>query len=215
MRVSELVSQFRREFADLEEAPLIQDEDIVRYIDDAQKLFCRLTYGIEATRGRGVTLREDNPWYPIDPDILHIRRATLERRDLALVSADRAKQYGVELSGMMTGFPQALVQGLEKNYVFIFPTPTVAVDAKRVHFSVFRLPQTIESANDDLEIDEQHHLHLLHWVKAKAYDNHDADAFDKRKSNEYRRAFEDYCKQSKMEQSRATHEAGCVAYGGL
>ena len=70
-------------------------------------------------------------------------------------------------------------------------------------------------AGDDPEIDEQHHLALLHWVKHKAYAIHDTETYDRAKSDDYEIRFRNYCASAKVEQNRARHSAGAVAYGGI
>jgi hypothetical protein len=73
----------------------------------------------------------------------------------------------------------------------------------------------IDEDADEFEIDEQHHLALLHWVKHKAYSKDDAETFDRRKADEFEARFRSYCAAAKVEQNRARHPAGSVMYGGL
>lgn len=214
MTIPQLMQRFREEFADQEEPYLISNQALLRYIDDAQKMFCRLTYGIEATQGRTIKLHEGRQWYDLEPDTLDIRHASFQRCGLKIVPADQLGRYGIELTDDRQGHPQALITGLEKNKVFVYPAPGEQHTGEKVQLAVYRLPETIECSSDELEIDEHHHLHLLHWVKHLAYTNHDADAFDKRRSDEYEAMFRSYCAQAKAEQNRAYHPAGTVMYGG-
>lgn len=86
-----------------------------------------------------------------------------------------------------------------------------------VELSVFRLPLTeiTEDGEQALEIDSQHHIHLLLWVKSLAYNKQDADAFDRRKSDDFAQDFRSYCAGVKKEQDRARRVVGTVQYGGL
>lgn len=87
-------------------------------------------------------------------------------------------------------------------------------EAAEVALDVFRLPKPV-GEGDSFEIDEQHHMALLYWVKRLAYDTQDADAFDRRKSEDYEAKFRGYCAQARVEQTRARRQVGSTQYGGL
>jgi hypothetical protein len=86
-----------------------------------------------------------------------------------------------------------------------------------VELAVYRFPLiTITDDGDQaLEIDDQHHTALLHWMKSRAYDKQDAETFDRRKSEEFRTRFTEYCARAQQEQQRARRVQGNVAYGGV
>jgi hypothetical protein len=65
------------------------------------------------------------------------------------------------------------------------------------------------------DIEEDHHLHLLKWMKSLAYQKQDAETFDKTKSTEAEQAFRNYCLQSKTEWERYKTKVRSVVYGGL
>jgi len=212
--VEELLRLYRVEVADLEVPPFIDDLTVVSYIDDAQKMFCRLTYGIEATRGFHITLRTGEAWYKLPAGVLDLREAWLDGRPLDIVPMECMRDRGLRLQELPDGWLRALITGLEKNTVRL-PAPAGAeLNGQRITLSVYRLPTPIETVSDELEIDEQHHQHLLLWVKYRAYDNHDAEMFNRRKADEYEARFRAYCAQAKDEQNRAYHPAGFIAYGG-
>lgn len=125
----------------------------------------------------------------------------------------KASAYGVVFDGR-TGPLKVLVAGLDKNYLRAWPVPN---ETTTVGLRVFRRPlDPITDAGDQqLEIDDHHHRHLLLWVKHLAYDNHDVEMFDKRKSEDYKQKFEAYCFKAMKEQERARRSVGTVLYGGL
>jgi len=86
-----------------------------------------------------------------------------------------------------------------------------------VEFATYRFPLvTITDDGDQaLEIDAQHHTALLHWMKSRAYDKQDAETFDRRKSEDFRDRFTEYCARAQQEQQRARRVQGNVAYGGV
>ena len=96
--------------------------------------------------------------------------------------------------------------------LFRSPTETVTIN-----LAVYRLPIVpITTLGDQaLEIDAQHHTHLLLWMKHRAYNKQDAETFDKRKSQDFKDAFLAYCEEAKREQQRARRVQGNVAYGGI
>lgn len=213
MDTTELLGIFRQEVVDLEEPRLWSDPLIYAYIDDAQKQFCRLTYGIEDARSFKLNILADGTeWYAVDPKILKLRGAvdSATGRDVPLIAMEKMADHGMRFDGS-AGPLKALVTGLEKGFVRAYPKPNVA---SIVDLRTFRLPVTVESG-DDFEIDDQHLLNLLLWVKARAYNVQDADGYDKRKATENKTAFEAYCAEAKVEQSRARRPVSTVSYGGL
>lgn len=211
MNTTELYELFRTEVSDLADPPLFAPAAIYAYIDEAQKQFCRLTEGIEDGRSFSLSIVPDVDWYALDKRILKVRKAY--RADtglpLNLVAQEKAEQNGIRFDGR-SGPVKALVTGIEKGMVRAWPVPA---QASTVLLDVFRLPKTV-GEDDKLEVDEQHHLSLLDWVKYRAYNIDDAETFDRRKSELSEARFRAYCTSAAAEQGRARHSAGVVAYGG-
>lgn len=215
MNSTELLEAFRSDVVDNETPPLWADVEVYRYIDEAQKMFCRLTEGIEDARTPSVTqltVPAGTEWIDHSPLILKIRAAFRDGRPLGLVPFEGTADLFSYRSGSQ-GTPKALIIGESKNALRVHPAP---VEDTAITLAVFRLPlKSITDAGDqNLEIDEQHHEGLLHWVKHRAYGKQDADGFDPRKAAEAEGAFRAYCAQAKREQGRARHPAGVTMYGG-
>lgn len=213
MNTTELLGVFRAEVFDLVVPYLWSDALIYTYIDDAQKQFCRWTYGIEDARSFKLSIKADGTeWYAIDPLILKVRSATDQATgdEVPLIAVEKMRERGLKFDGKQ-GPLRALITGLEKGNVRAHPVPNVA---SVVELATFRLPNDV-AAGDDFEIDPQHILPLLHWVKHKAYGVQDAETYDPRKSAESEQKFRDYCAQAKVEQSRVRRPVSTVAYGGL
>lgn len=217
MNSSELLDQFRSDVEDTADPPLWNDEELFRWIDDAQKWFCRLTDGIADASTVSVcrlSVVAGTEWYPTSPLITQIRRATRvdTGAEIRILSMEKTPLHGVRFDGK-PGPLNTLVAGLEKHKLRAWPMPSEDVT---VELAVFRLP--LESINDrsqELEIDEQHHLALLHWVKHCAYLKNDVETYDKRKADDYEARFRAYCENAKHEQTRARRQVGTVAYGGI
>lgn len=214
MNTTELRDLFRAEMFDAVLPYLVSDVTLYQYIDDAQKQFCRKTEGIEDSRSFTIALASGVDWYDTDPSILKFRSATLQSTgdDVPLVNPEKAALMGVRFDSKL-GPTKALVLGLQKNQVRVWPKTTADV-ADIIELSVFRLPRTVESG-DEFEIDEQHHQSLLLWVKHRAYGMQDSELYDRRKSEEMEARFNTYCSESRKEQERARRVVGTVAYGGI
>lgn len=219
MKSQELASTFRSELADMAQPPLWTDDDIARYMDDAQKMFCRLTEGIEDSRTiplSRVYVTPNAEWYDLSPLVLKVRYATRTDTgaDVPIHNPETARDNGIRFSGR-SGPLCALVQGMTKGALRAYPVPAETVE---VELGVFRLPlKKLDFRDNDecLEIDEQHHTHLMLWMKHLAYDKQDADTIDRRKAVEYEDRFLKYCEKARQEQERARRKVGSVVYGGI
>ena len=213
MNTTELLSIFRAEVQDAVQPYLWADDLVYGYIDDAQKQFCRDTYGISDARSFKITMKGDGAeWFKLDPRILKIRSAVLAGTGIAipLVPVEKMEASGLRFDGK-NGRVRALITGLEANTVRTVPIPDIA---GVVNLVTFRLPDDV-GAGDDLEIEPQHQRALLHWVKHKAYDVQDSEMFDKDASGKYLIKHNECCSKALHEQSRAGHTAGTVIYGGI
>lgn len=218
MNSSELLSLFRSEMADQEETYLWSDEDIFGYEDDAQKMFCRLTDGIaDASTAAVVELAvaPGDDWLTLHPSILRIRSAIRadSGRPIEIINADDMLPRGWYFDGN-TGPVKALVIGQEANKSRAYPKSNETMD---MVLTVFRLPLVAINTDGDqaLEIPAEHHPHLMHWMRHRAYLKQDAETFDRTRAAEAEGAFRAYCEQVKQEERRKAFKPRTVAYGGI
>jgi hypothetical protein len=214
VNTTELLSLFRVEMDDRDSPPLWEDEAIYRYIDDAQKMFCRKTYGIPDGRSFAIAVTPGEEWYSIDKRILSIRKAYDKRtgREIDVVAREHAEGANIRFEGL-GGPTRAIVTGLESNTVRLWQLPTTA---NEIGLEVYRLPTPLGVEGDEeLEVDEQHHMHLLLWVKHLALRNHDSETFNRAKAADFEAEFYRYCDAAKTEQSRRETVNRTVRYGGL
>lgn len=213
MNTTELLTIFRAEVQDTVQPYLWSDELVYGYIDDAQKQFCRDTYGIADARSFRLSIKADGTeWYKLDPRIIKLRSAydSSDGKEIELLASEKMSVSGRRFDGA-EGRTKALVLGLEDNTVRTWPKPNVAMT---IELRTFRMPSEV-GAGDDLEIDPQHHRYLLHWVKHLAYDVQDSQTYDKQSSDKYRAKWDNYCAKSKLDQSRARRPVSTVTYGGI
>lgn len=219
MNSTEIVDTFRRELNDVVEPYLHSDEEVFSFLDHAQVMFCRLTDGIADSRTADVTQLNVTPnaeWYSLHPSVLQIRSATRPDtgQPVEVISAEDATRRRLFFTAS-TGPVLRIVTGLEEAVVRTQPIPNETVT---LNLSVYRLPLvTITNFGDQtLEIPAQHHIHLLDWMKFRAYSKHDVEVGDPKKAAQYESVFRAYCAQVKREQERARRSStGLMAYGGI
>lgn len=219
MTSTDLLFAFRTEMVDIVAPYLWEDAEIFAFIDEAQTLFCRDTVGIADARTPVLTQINVIPgtdWYATSPLILNIRKVT--RADTGLkvdmLTAEQADTANITFLPTILGPVKQLILGLDAHAVRISPMPNETVT---LNLSVYRLPLVpITDVGDQLiEIDIQHQVNLMLWMKHRAYDKQDGETFDRRKSDEYRQRFTAYCARVSQEMQRARRVQGNVAYGGL
>ena len=220
-----LHDRFRSDVRDEATPYLWTSPEIYSYIDDAQKMFCRLQGGI-ADASSALTqlaVTAGNPWVAVSPLILKIRAASrsTDSYDLEILNyEDLQSPRCVDDYGYRSGFRidntagtvQAVVVGVEANRLRLVRIPT---ENQTIQLVVYRMPlTTISGTAQSLEIDEQHHLHLLDWMMYLAHKKQDAETYDRGRSDMFRSEFEAYCNQAKAERERREHKFRTVAYGG-
>lgn len=231
MNVTALFDLFRSDVGDEVAPTLWSDDEIYSYMDDALKMFVRLTGGIPDRSSDlcRVNITAGQEYAEVSPKILKFREAFLEstNRPLKLINNEDLQAYSREdydrlipFNTNRPGIIRYVVIGLERTgksgTVRWINLPEVD-DA--VLFTVYRLPlKTIQEgvAEDALfEINEEHHVNLLPWMRYRAYAKDDAETLDRRQSNINRSIFEDYCKKAMSEAERYKSKTRVVAYGGL
>lgn len=217
MNVETVLDVFRTEVNDISTPYLWADTEVYRYMNDAYVMFCRMTGGVadftsDVTRVPVVTGEEVGE---LDKSILRIVRARRES-DKAKVVVQNIPDEDFEFPSQ-TGRVSAMTMGVERGKCVWDKVPA---EDDVVLLNVYRLPlrEIVDSGDDDFELDDvepEHHLHLVHWMKHLAYLKNDADTFDKKKSIESREIFEAYCRQVKADWERYKHKTRIVAYGGI
>ena len=216
MTSGELLKLFRSEMSDQIAPFLWSDVEVYSYIDDAQKMFCRKTDGLTDATTTAVTqlaIASGASYVPTHKSILKLRSVT--RQDtgepIEVVNFEDLATRGWRYDGT-SGPIKALVIGEEEHKARTYPVANANVVLKLL---VFRMPLTTIESDDDLEIFEEHHRHLLHWVKCLAYSKQDSETTDKNKAIEFEGRFLSYCAQAQLETRRKAHKHRTVEYGGI
>jgi len=235
MDLQDLIELFRKQVADKDDPYLWDDEEVLQYIIEAQDTFVQRTGGISVMTVveaddpdneelHDLEISEDGPYSDFSPYILRIRSARLvtARRDVKIISeADfsqiRTVDYGIIsptfLDDTDTGTVTHGIIGLVDKKLRWYKVPSED-DTCRLH--VYRLPYPrIASQEDDLEIPEQYHIHLLKGAKASAYMKEDAETYDKELASSNEQMFEKVCEEARLALDRQRFKPRTIQYGGI
>lgn len=221
MTPSALKDLFRSDMKDAVAPYLWSDTDVWSYIDDAQKMFCRLTDGISDASTASVVdinVTAGDTWLNTHPSILKIRGATRtsDGRPVDILNYEDLAGRGIRFDGRKTPVC-SLIIGMEENKARL---TAVAAMNDAIKLLVFRLPlnditAATVAAAVTFEIPAEHHRALMTWAKHLAYQKQDAEIFDKSKADEMEVGFRAYCADAKLEQGKKRHKVRTVAYGGI
>lgn len=221
-----LYARFRSDVVDVVEPFLWSADEVYGYMDDAQGMLCRLTDGIRdsSSEAAQAQVSAGEPWVEIHPAVLRIRSISLAStgKDIRLLSygdvagADKMNYPFPATNEMnLTGNVLVAIVDMEDGKLRLVRIP--AAD-DTLNLIVERLPLCeISKRNvpDRFEVRQEHHLHLLLWMKHLAYAKQDAETFNEAKSREFQAAFVAYCDQAKLEKARRNQTPRLMAYGGL
>ena len=221
-----LYELFRADVRDEAQPYLWSDREVWYYANDAYRMFVRLTGGVsdfdsdvcavDVTAGEAVS--------DINPSILRIMGATLgsEHRPLRLInftdlSQHRRADYGNTSPLTLTdrqGEVWGAVLGMRRGVLRWLDVPE-ADDV--VNLQVYRMPLGAISGPGQalVDVDEDHHLHLLKWMKHLAFSKVEAETFDRAAAESYAAQFQSYCQLAKAEWERYKHTGRTTSYGGI
>jgi len=213
MNTTELLDYFRSQVVDEKKPYLWTDDEIFRFMDEAQNTFCRLTEGIaDAVTPEVVTVSivAGEIFAETHPSILLFRSAILTSTDYPL---DIKNHTDILKWTNQIGTISQMIIGLQKDMVRWNYMPR---DDDEVQLIVYRLPlEPLKGPELEIEVEAVHHVSFVHWMKHLAYAKQDADTWDPKASETGKAMFEAYCRQVKAEQERYKHKPRSIAYGGL
>ena len=226
MTSDELYDAFRSDVMDVASPYLWSNSEVWRYMDDAYKMFVRLTGGVAdatspLTQIDVVTGEADAE---VSPLILKFREARLvstgrilkiiNHTDLPTTSSADYGQLRQMYLNKTPGPVRYMLVGKQRKLVTWLQVPT---EEDVVDTTVYRLPlnRITDFGQEFSDIGEEHHEHLLLWMKARAYGKQHADTFDKGRADFYAAEFKDYCTMATAEWERSKSKVRSVVYGGL
>lgn len=229
MTSDDLYALFRSDVVDAVTPYLWTDVEVWNYMNDAYRMFVRLTGGVpDATSSiTQVALVAGQSTSKVSPLILKFISAYLvsDGTELRIVTEPQAPRklssdYGNQPVGtrdtsrgrvghMITGLGHSAANGV----VRWLRVPAVN---DTVQLNVMRLPlDTVEAGFEFDDVGTEHHEALMLWMKARAYGKQDAETFNRNARDDNTKMFRDYCADAKAEWARYKSNTQPVAYGGF
>ena len=229
MTSDDLYDLFRSDVVDVEAPYLWSDPEVWMYMNDAYRMFVRLTGGVpDATSPlTRLTLVPGEAISQVSPLILRFRNAYLlsDGTELKIINEAEIplkgdRDYGqvvTQRRSMLQGRVEYMITGMGRSSTGgTVRWLRIPDKADTVQLSVQRLPlETVEPGFEFSDIGEEHHEHLMLWMKARAYGKQDAETFDRGRRDEYEQAFRAYCASAKAEWNRYRSHNMTTAYGGI
>ena len=226
MNTTSLLRAWREDVVDTKKPYLWSDDEAFRYMDAAYRMFAKLTGGIADFDSPlcNVDIVAGEAVADLDSSILRIMSATRRSDSNPIqiinhtdIGKMRSSDYGQTKALVLddrTGPVRFAVLGLRRNTLRWVQVPEEA-DVCDLH--VYRMPLThlTDTEQEIDEIDEEHHIYLLDWMKHLAYKKQDADTFNPAASAAGEQNFHNYCAQVKAEWERYKHKTRVVSYGGI
>lgn len=226
MNSTQLRDLFRADVVDAVAPYLWSDLEVYAYMNDAYYMFVRLMGGVSDFTSSicEVDAIQGEATADVSKKILRFVAANRrsDGREVSIKNytdliANYRADYGVSVSSSLptaVGPVRAMVIGMQPGIVRWIDIPK-ANDT--IDLQVYRLPlNNITGAGQTFtDVDEQHHIHLLKWMKSLAYSKQDAETFNKEKASDQEQKFVAYCEQAKREWERSKHRVRVVQYGGL
>lgn len=212
MNTGEIISLFRTEVSDTEMPYLWSDIEVISYLNDAYTMIIRFTGGVPDSTSAvtSIAVPIGSKTVQIGDSIIRIMRAfresdgeevaVIEATDSPLVRGANGRLSLLRV-GSSTGPVQFMVLGADRNKAALHPVPAAA-DTLRLQVRRIPAVKITTMADELVDLGEEHHIHLLHWMKAKAYRKQDSETLDLGKAALSESLFLSYCEQTAFEAER-------------
>ena len=190
MNLGELIESFRKLADDNASPPLWSDEEITRYVNEAERDAVERGFLIEDDETAEIceiAVEADTAIYNLDPRVLKITKAKLDLQHRLL---DPTEKSVLDLRLMATwesnpGTPFAYIDRQSSIRLVWVP---IADDTLRL--TVYRLPLAdMDGPDDEPEIRAELHYQLLDGMLARGYLKNDSETYNPAKSAEHEARF--------------------------
>lgn len=164
MKVSDIAARVKRQFGD-ESGVQITDDDIMRWINDAQRELAVINDLLQTTATAAITVGQEQYYLP--PDILKLRSVRVGGRRLAYVSIEDAADLIPDSRQGPTGTPTHFTQFANK--IDLYPTPDRA-DGNDLQLYYTRIPLSVAKVTDTPELPSQYHNRITDFCLQHAYE---------------------------------------------
>ena len=229
MTSDDLYALFRSDIVDAVSPYLWTDVEVWNYMNDAYRMYFRLTGGIPDAISSitQVPIVAGQATSVVSPLILRFNSAYLvsDGTDLKIVNDTQTPKLGstdygnwVQAARDNTPGPVRYMQTnvARDQYGGTVRWIKMPAVSDTVQLYVYRLPlDTVTTGFGFDELDEMHHEALMLWMKARAYGKQDAETFDRGRRDDYDKQFRAYCADARAEARRYKGHVMSAAYGGL
>ena len=183
MTLGDLIARFRSASNDKVEPYFWPDEDVTQWLNDAQEeaaIRARLIHESDSAGLCEIKTTAGKAVYKLKPQMYEITHASWDEDGthsyclLSLTSTEALDKNDRHWRTRPASIPHSVIQ--TDRSVRIVPAPkgdgTLVIEA-------YRLPKSLmESQDDEPEINQAHHRHLVSWALYKAFSVPDAEMFD-------------------------------------
>ena len=176
MIVSEVITRVKRQFGD-ESGVQITDQDVMRWINDAQNDIAQAQEINEASATGSSTYQQDT--YPIPTDVINLRSVLYKGKKIKAVSMQEYDVYVNENQGSpnvpLYGTPDIFYVWAQE--IRFYPIPEVSGEEIKLYYSQF--PVEVITINDFLSLPIKYHNRIVEYCLQQAYEldeNFDAAA---------------------------------------
>lgn len=226
MKTGELLEELResilRDASSIVAGPqdsLWSDEALMRYMNEAQQMFCRRTLSLldgssDITR---IELVEGDHLYALSPKILAVYSAAIEGEGKDMVRAghglmDTRSEAQPLRDGLsfadpvprtaVSECPTVFSTDEESEVLRVMPAVSADCAGRIVRLRVARLPLddlSLDKLEASPEIREEYHLGMLDWAAYRALSNHDSDAEAGNRAEKRKERFKDFCEEVRLD----------------
>lgn len=194
MTLQDLIARFRILAADKAQPPLWSDAEVTMWLNDAQRQACIRGRLIREDENKAVCLismQEGKQTYKLHPkvyEIINLRFVGASRARLAvIVSREWLDNHCPDWRDNPNP-PEMVIQ--DDTTIRIVGVPVIG---ETLRLECYRLPMDdMTQSDDEPEIHEAHHEHLIQWALHKAFSVVDADGFDAQRSDRAEKEFTRY-----------------------
>ena len=226
LTVEELIHEFRRQMDDLTSPYFWEDDDVIQFLDLAQTEFAERTEVLSEVATVTITAANDG-LVTLPSYIYRIKRAVLDSNgaQLTVMNLNEVQQhlieddYGSLIANSwesQIGTPRILVTDYATDTARVVPkyNTTDPDDSMTLYYS-YRPKKTLTASSSGTEMPERRYdLALIHYARALAYEDQDADTYDPKAADRQRSIFEERVKTFTARQKIGRRRAPIVRYGG-
>ena len=217
-KAEELISTFRSDTFDDVEPYFWSEADILDYLDEAQKKFCRV--GVPIVDSKSTVTQLDittgEVELPYHESITRIRTARLGSTGMEMNIRTQdvyVGQYRKPNALASTGNIRDIFVDYDDDYIRLSRVPAND-DTLLLH--VERKPiNTLSACTDYMEVKEDYHRAIIEWALYRAYSKQDAETFDMQKATAAKTNFYDEVAEAKRSYRKRHGRLGQVSYGGI